>query len=196
VTTRSSARRHLSALILALAGGCAAQPPAPLPAPPPVATAAIAPAEQPAVDQALAAMIRQQAAEAGQPWLQAVVRDDGLPSLSLADAAFAGDSGELRAAALLPLARLATRLVASPAIVIHLIGERLGDGPTPASDLGERRAAAVAAVLRQFGVPPVRLRFESHPVPGHAGGVAMVLRPIVAGHQEQAYRPPAVTEGS
>jgi hypothetical protein len=131
----------------------------------------------------------------GQPWLRATERDNGTPVLRLDDAAFRGDSGELSAAALMPLSNLIQASVQAGPCVIHVIGERIGDS-APVADVGERRAAAVAAVLADLGAPSTRVRYESRLIAGRAAGVDIVVQTIVEGSESKAYMPPTMTGAS
>jgi hypothetical protein len=77
--------------------------------------------------------------------------------------------------------------------VVHVVGERVGDSSLPSSDIGERRAAAVAAELGRLGVVAGRLRHESRLVAGRAGGVDLVVLPLVEGSEQKAWVPPVVS---
>jgi outer membrane protein OmpA-like peptidoglycan-associated protein len=159
-----------------------------------VSTAAAVPAAQLAdFESRLQAGLKAATEQAAKPWLQMLVRKDGAPSWTLGDGGFRGDSGELDAAALLPLQVLAQRVSQACPCVVHVIGERVGDTTLPSSDIGERRAAAVAAVLARFGVIPGRLRYESRLVAGRAGGVDLVVVPLVEGSEQQAWTPPTLS---
>lgn len=120
-------------------------------------------------------------------------RADGLPCLRLDGAAFRAGSGELDAASLSSLDSIAQVLTHSGAYVVHVLGER-GDeaGTAPGSELGERRAAAVAAVLSRLGVPDARLRALSREQPGSSGGVLLIVKPVIAGQEPEAWVPPPV----
>ncbi len=154
-------------------------------------TAAAIPADQLGVFEArLQSDLKGAAEHADRAWLQVVVRSDGAPSWYLGDDAFRGDSGELDAAALLPLQAFAERVSRACPCVVHVIGERVGDTNLPSSDVGERRAAAVAAVLGRFGVASGRRRYESRLVAGRAGGVSLVVVPLLEGSEQKAWMPP------
>ena len=185
-----------AALLALLLAACGSEPVEWKPAanPPPPLTAVPAD-QQPEFERQLGADLKTIVDHAGKPWLQLATRGDGEPAWYLADEAFHGDSGELDAAALSPLATLAQRVTQAGPCVVHVIGERVGDADRPSSDIGERRAAAVAAVLGQFGVSPEHLRYESRLVTGRAAGVDIVVRTIVQGSEQTAWMPPPVTGG-
>jgi outer membrane protein OmpA-like peptidoglycan-associated protein len=124
--------------------------------------------------------------------LKPLLRADGLPSVRLDGHAFRGDSGELDPSALTPVGNLAHVLANTGPCVIHVLGERLSDEGAPGADLGERRATALVAVLGSLGVPQARLRAESRLQPGSTAGVIIVVRPVVAGHEAEAWTPPPV----
>lgn len=187
-------------LLLAMLGitGCATTPPA-APAAPVAAdessASAMSNGQVAAFDRQLAAQLKLIAGSEPSHAIEVVRRDDGLPALRLADAAFSGDSGEVAPSVLAALGKLQL-LTPKERCVVHVIGERIGDGAAPAVDLGERRAAAVATVLETLGMPATRLRHESRMVANRAGGVIVVIRPIVVHVEEQAWMPPAIEGGS
>lgn len=119
-------------------------------------------------------------------------RSDGLSQIRINEDAFKPGSGELLPVAVDTLGKLAQTLQTTGGCVIHVLGERKPNQPAGGADLGERRSTAVAAVLAQLGLPPTRIRAESRVQPGSADGVILVIRPVVAGHEEEAYMPPQV----
>lgn len=112
---------------------------------------------------------------------------------------FAPADAELLPSALPFYARLADTLRRRPGTVAHVLVH--GDAPAsdPATDLTARRAAALRAYLVSRGVPETRLRAEGRGLrqPATADGAAanvrveVVIQPIVAGREAQAWMPPA-----
>lgn len=185
-----------AAAVVALLAACGSAPveqPPPAPAFDAATAAAVPPPQLADFEHRLQAGLRPLVAAAAKPWLQAVDRSDGAPAWYFGDDAFRGDSGELDAAALLPLQALVQRVSQGCPCVVHVIGERVGDTTLPSSDIGERRAAAMAAVLGRFGLAPGRLRYESRLVAGRAGGVNLVVQPLVEGSEPNAWVPPALS---
>lgn len=192
----TAARTIIMAGLATLLGACAASPPQSAPAAPvfDMAAAAAIPAAQLADFEAgLRTDLKSVSDQAGKPWLQFAARNDGEPAWSLGEEGFRGDSGELEAAAMSPLGALAQRVSQACPCVVHVIGERVGDGSLPSEDIGERRAAAVAAVLGRLGVAPGRVRYESRLLTGRAGGVVVVVVPVVEGSEPKAWMPPAIS---
>lgn len=112
---------------------------------------------------------------------------------------FAPADAELLPTALPFYARLADALRQRPGTVAHVLVH--GDAPAsePATDLTARRAAALRAYLLSRGVPETRVRAEGRALrqPAGADGAAanvrveIVIQPIVAGREAQAWMPPA-----
>lgn len=112
---------------------------------------------------------------------------------------FAPTGAELLPSALPFYARLADTLRRRPGTVAHVLVH--GDAPAgdPAADLTARRAAALRAYLVSRGVPETRLRAEGRglrqPATADAAAanvrVEVVIQPIVAGREAQAWMPPA-----
>jgi outer membrane protein OmpA-like peptidoglycan-associated protein len=100
---------------------------------------------------------------------------------------FADGSAELRPEALLAYAGLARVLSARADSVAHIrvLGEA---APEPATGLPARRAASVQAYLAARGVPGTRLRAQGGE---GAGTVEVLIRPIVAGRESEAWVPPS-----
>ena len=118
------------------------------------------------------------------------VRDDMLV-LQLDARAFRAASGELDVAAFAAVGRFAASAKAAGPCVIHVLGQQVDANADPGTDLGERRAQALVAVLAQFGIPAARLRAEDRAASIARGSVVIVVRPIVVGRAEQAWMPPA-----
>ena len=136
---------------------------------------------------------------AGRPWPVPVQlsRNGEVLRLRLgADESFGADSAQLQAAALGVYAELASILSRRPGLVTHVVVH--GDTPAvdPATDLSARRASALQNYLALRGVPGTRLRAEgrgaAEPLAPDVGGprVEIVLRPIVAGREAEAWAPP------
>lgn len=123
----------------------------------------------------------------GAPVPLRVQRDAGALKLTLGAAeSFAAGDAELLPAALATYAGLA-RALAQPGTVVHVrvLGEVT---PEPAAGLAARRAASVQAYLAARGVPGTRLRAQG--VEG-AGAVELLVKPIVAGREAEAWVPPS-----
>lgn len=121
-------------------------------------------------------------------------RADGLTALGISEDAFKPDSGELLPEAMSAMDQFAQILKTSGACVVHVLGERApGAAPADSSDLGQRRGAAIAAVLAQLGVPQDHIRSESRVQPGSdGGGVIIIVRPLLSGHEQDAWKTPPV----
>jgi outer membrane protein OmpA-like peptidoglycan-associated protein len=109
--------------------------------------------------------------------------------LRLDEGAFRGGSAELDSGAFAALAELAHILTGTAPCVVHAVGEQVDSTALAGTDLGQRRAVAVAAVLEQFGVPPARVRSEDRAMSRH-GGVTLVVQPIAAADAYRAWMPP------
>ena len=103
---------------------------------------------------------------------------------------FAAGSAELKPAALAAYAGLARVLAARGGTVAHI--RVLGDvAPEPSIGLAARRAASVQAYLAARGVPGTRLRAEGRESAPSGAAVEVLLKPIVAGREAEAWAPPA-----
>ncbi len=120
-----------------------------------------------------------------------VSRDGELLRLRLGEAeSFAPGSAELKPAALKLYAGLARVLAERPGTVAHIRVH--GDAtPEPSIGLAARRAASVQAYLAARGVPGTRLRVEGRESAPAAAAVEVLLKPIVAGREAEAWVPPA-----
>jgi outer membrane protein OmpA-like peptidoglycan-associated protein len=112
--------------------------------------------------------------------------------LRLDGAGFAGNSGELELATLTPLGKIAGVLADRGACVIHVVGERVDPQDEVDSDLGERRAESVAAMLVRLGFPAARVRAESRLRSEGDGGVVIVVRPVIEQREQDAWTPPRI----
>jgi outer membrane protein OmpA-like peptidoglycan-associated protein len=103
------------------------------------------------------------------------------------DESFTPGSAELRPSALSAYAGLARAVAARPGVVAHVrvLGEL---SPEPEVSLPARRAASLQSYLGAKGVPATRLR--AHGAAG-AGTVEVLVRPIVAGREAEAWVPPS-----
>jgi outer membrane protein OmpA-like peptidoglycan-associated protein len=104
-----------------------------------------------------------------------------------AQQSFAPGAAELEPAALSAYAGLARALAARPGTVAHIrvTGEA---APEPAIALPARRAASLQAYLAMRGVPGTRLRADGAE---GAGTVEVVIKPVVAGSEAEAWVPPS-----
>lgn len=197
-----------SAAVAALAlAGCATRLPStlPPPAPPPdyvsVSSAALAPAAvEPELQRVQAELSRRLGARDWGVPVQVGRLGEAMLRVRLgADESFEPGSAELMPQALLLYATIADVLAQSPACVVHVLAHADRDsGDEPAVDLTARRAASVRSYLSRRGVPATRLRAEGRgarePIsedPGAADRrIEIVLRPIVAGREAEAWQPP------
>lgn len=120
-----------------------------------------------------------------------------------ADASFDGDTAQLQAAALMLYAEAAAVLQSAPGTVAHVLvhGDAVEDDP--GAGLTSRRAASVLNYLASRGIAPTRLRAEGRanrepaslePDSGAVNRrVELVLKPVVAGREADAWLPPAPT---
>jgi len=116
-----------------------------------------------------------------------------------ADASFGPDSAELEVAALELYAQLAQVLARRPGTVAHVLVHGEAASVELATDLTARRAASLRAYLAARGVPETRLRAEGRGssqrlTPDAAltnRRIELVLKPIVAGHEAEAWAPPS-----
>lgn len=148
---------------------------------------ALAPA---AVDPELDALQAQIKGLAGRgaPVPLALARESAGLKLSFgADESFTPGSAELRPAALSAYAGLARALATRPGVVAHVrvSGEA---SPEPETSLPARRAASLRSYLAARGVPGTRLRV--HGAAG-AGAVEVLIKPIIAGREAEAWVPPS-----
>ena len=127
-------------------------------------------------------------------------RDGRVLKLRLgADASFGPDSAELEPGALEVYAALAQVLARRPGTVAHILVHGEVASAELATDLTTRRAASVRAYLAARGVPETRLRAEGRGssqrlTPDAAATnrrVELVLKPIVAGQEAEAWVPPS-----
>jgi len=105
---------------------------------------------------------------------------------------FAGSGAQLQPAALAAYAELARILSSRPGTVAHIVVR--GDAGVPSSEpalgLPARRAASLQAYLATRGVPGTRLRAEGRADAG-AEAIEVLLKPIVAGREAEAWVPPS-----
>ncbi len=127
-------------------------------------------------------------------------RDGNVLKLRLgADASFGPDSAELEPVALELYAQLAQVLARRPGTVAHILVHGEAASAELPTDLTARRAASLRAYLAARGVPETRLRAEGRGssqrlTPDAAltnRRVELVLKPIVAGQEAQAWAPPS-----
>lgn len=114
-----------------------------------------------------------------------------------ADESFGAGSAQLRPAALGLYAEFAGILNAQPGLVAHVVVHGAETAEDLSTDLSARRAAAVQSYLQFCGVPGTRLRAEGRGAQqpltpdGAVPRIELVLQPIVAGREAQAWVPPA-----
>lgn len=119
-----------------------------------------------------------------------------------ADESFEGTTAQLRADVLVLYAEIGTVLRGAPAVT-HVLVHGDADEPDPAIGLSARRAASVLNYLVTLDVPATQLRAEgrgaNEPATIEAAGgaanrrVEIVIKPIIAGHEAEAWQPPAPT---
>jgi outer membrane protein OmpA-like peptidoglycan-associated protein len=119
-----------------------------------------------------------------------------------ADESFDPDTAQLRASALALYAEVAGVLRGAP-VVTHVLVHGDVVGSEPATDLTARRAASVLNYLATQQVLPTRLRAEGRgaaepaTIEPNAGAVQrrveLVVKPIIAGHEAEAWLAPAPT---
>ena len=117
-----------------------------------------------------------------------------------ADESFLPASAQLQPAALVLYAEIGDVLLAAPATVAHVVvhGDTAADDPS--ADLTARRAASVQSYFATRGIPGTRVRAEGRanrePATVEPGAEAanrrvdIVVQPIVAGSEMQAWAPP------
>lgn len=120
-----------------------------------------------------------------------------------ADATFEGDTAQLQASALSLYAELAAVLQAAPGTVAHVLVHGDAAEEDPGAGLTSRRAASVLSYLATREIAPTRLRAEGRAdrepasLEPEAGAVnrrvELVLKPVVAGREADAWLPPAPT---
>jgi len=111
-----------------------------------------------------------------------------------AEESFGPASAQLEAAALEFYATLAEVLRRRPGTVTHILVHGDATSPEPATDLTARRASSLLEYLVARGVPGTRLRAVGLPHPdgtAESRRVELVLVPIVAGHEAEAWAPPS-----
>jgi outer membrane protein OmpA-like peptidoglycan-associated protein len=119
-------------------------------------------------------------------------REDGTLVLRFGAAESFGTAGaQLAPAALAAYAELARVLASRPGTVAHIVVR--GDAGLPSSELAlglpARRAASLQAYLSARGVPGTRLRAEGRP--DEVDSVEVLVKPIVAGREAEAWIPPS-----
>jgi outer membrane protein OmpA-like peptidoglycan-associated protein len=106
-----------------------------------------------------------------------------------AQESFAPGSAQLEPAALAAYAGLARALAARPGTVAHIrVTGDAGAASEPESALAARRATSLQAYLAMRGVPGTRLRANGAE---GAGTVEVLIKPIVAGNEAEAWVPPS-----
>lgn len=116
-----------------------------------------------------------------------------------ADASFDPGTAQLRADALALYAEIGAVLRAAPVVTHVLVHGDTAPGE-PATDLTARRAASVLSYLVTQQLPPTRLRAEgrgaAEPATADPGAgalqrrVELVVKPVIAGHEAEAWVPP------
>jgi outer membrane protein OmpA-like peptidoglycan-associated protein len=184
--------RGVVALGLGLLAGCASVPHDGTPAAPETPPGTIPAARENEFLDDLDRQLRHVVDDSALVALQPPTRSGEAVALRLDGAGFAGNSGELELATLAPLGKIADLLSDRGACVIHLVGERVDPQGEADSDLGERRAESVAAMLVHLGFPAARVRAESRFRSEGSGGVVIVVRPVVEPREQDAWMPPRI----
>lgn len=190
--------RLVLALVPLAAGGCTAKLTSTL-APPPAPVSYVG-AQAGAIDAAaleqelrrLEAALAALTGRGAQVPAQLARQDGALVLRFGAMESFGGAGAQLAPAALMTYAELARVLSSRPGTVAHIVVR--GDAGLPSSELAlglpARRAASLQAYLAARGVPGTRLRAEGRN-DADAEAVEVLLKPIVAGREREAWVPPA-----
>lgn len=116
-----------------------------------------------------------------------------------ADESFETGTAQLQPRAMLACAEIASALAGAPASVVHVLVHGADPGSEPSIGLSARRAASVQSYLLTRGLPATRVRAEGRgarePVSTNAADAAnwrveLVIRPVVAGSEAEAWVPP------
>jgi len=191
-------------LLAALLAGCGAKLSSSLPASAPVVSyvgaqaGVLAPAAVPVELEALQRDLEQIARDARTVPARLSRAGDVLTLRLGADESFGPASAQLDAAALEFYATLAEVLRRRPGTVGHILVHGDAASADPTIGLTARRASSLLEYLVARGVPGTRLRAEGRGAVGSAPGgpagsqgVELVLKPIVAGREAEAWRPPS-----
>lgn len=200
----SSRGRWWLAAFVAMLAGCASHPTTgpEITAPPPSASAA--PTEphstyQGDLEGRVTAALKS-AVGLDTVWLSDGPRGSVLIGLA-PSALFAPQDAVLRGSALGALAQIAAALQADPYAVVQILGPRPAGSACPSYRLSDREANALASYWLQLGFPAQRLRFQGRDegcsnaapsppgTPAEWGHLQLLVRPLVAGAEAQAYQP-------
>lgn len=104
---------------------------------------------------------------------------------------FETGSAQLQVAALTRYSEIAEVLKTYAGCVAHVLvyGDSMPEGDL-ALTLGARRAASILDYLVRRGVPPTRMRAEGRLATEAGEQIELVLKPLVAGRESQAWTPP------
>lgn len=104
---------------------------------------------------------------------------------------FETGSAQLQVAALTRYSEIAEVLKTYAGCVAHVLvyGDSMPEGDL-ALTLGARRAASILDYLVRRGVPPTRMRAEGRLAAEAGEQIELVLKPVVAGRETQAWTPP------
>jgi hypothetical protein len=176
----------LAATLAALIVACAAEPRRPA-GPPRVAVAA---GEAGALLKEYRLDFRDIAAESLgvgrlEPWLEDHEVWVELPAPAL----FEQGNAQLKVEALKPLADIAGSIAARGAVVTHLVGFAADEVSV---DLADRRAGSVLESFSRQSITPARLRAEARIDADRADRLAIAVRLVVVGRENEAWMPPAL----
>lgn len=110
-----------------------------------------------------------------------------------ADESFGVASAQLEPKALELYAELALVLGRRPGTVAHILVHGEVVSGEPSTELSARRAISLQAYLASRGVPGTRLRAEGRTtagMPADARRIEVLLKPIIAGRESEAWAPP------
>jgi flagellar motor protein MotB len=189
-------RRIVIALLPVLAAGCSsAKLSSSLPASAPVISyvgvgaLALAPSAAALEAEALHKDLRRVARGADAGAVEFVQQGPTLMLRLAAQGSFGTTGAQLQPAALEFYAQLAAVLKARPATVAHILVSGEPASGEPATELSARRASSVQNYLAACGVPGTRLRAEGRR--GESEAIELVIQPVVAGSETQAWVPPS-----
>lgn len=203
-------RREISLLAIALLGGCAGPglkstllPASAAPDFTSVAPATVTAGAAETQSARLQALLEQRLAgkDAGFP-VQVGRSGESLVRVRMgADESFEAGTAQLQPRAMLVCSEIASALKGAPASVVHVLVHGADPGSEASTGLSARRAASVQSYLLARGLPATRVRAEGRegrePLSPNVEDAAnwrveMVIRPVIAGAEAQAWTPPAL----
>lgn len=105
-----------------------------------------------------------------------------------ADESFEARTAQLQPGALVLLSKIAEVLKTAPDVVTHVLVYGADPAGEVAVGLSARRAASVQSYLLNLKLPATRVRAEGRVAQPR---VELVIRPVVAGREAEAWMPPA-----